>query len=236
MSVRIARNPRMLIRSCSMGLLLLAGCADGPFYGIKQTMPWIRSQWRADEKLGPTDHQRREELQELAGKLRRMPPDEQTRWLQLLEGVVAHDQSPLMRQLAVRTAGASDRPEAMPVIVAGANDKDSIVRMAACDVLGQRSEPEAITKLAELAGGDLDSHVQLAAIRALAHHEGTAVDDAMRQALEQNDPMMRLAAMEALKAQRGVDYGKDPAAWVAALDGKNPPNRPSWAQRLWPWF
>jgi hypothetical protein len=217
-----------------MLLLLAAGCADGPFYGIKQSMPWIRSQWKADEALGPTDQQRRDELEQVARQLPRLSPEEQVRWIQLMGSVVAHDQSPMMRQQAVRAVAKASHPSAMEVILEGAKDKDSVVRMAACDVMATRKDPEATTKLAELAGGDLDQNVQLAAIRGLSQHSGSAVDDAMRQALESNDPMVRLVAMESMREQRGADYGKDPAAWIAVLDGQNPP-KVSWTEKLWPW-
>jgi hypothetical protein len=198
---------------------IATGCADGPLYQIKRTVFPIRRDWAADEKLGITDHSRQLELTDLYESIGGMSAEDQQAWMPTLAGLVTRDKSPQMRQWAVRTAGKVPAPAALDVIRLGAKDKHIKVRMAASEALRGRSEPEAIELLAALARGDVDDNVRLSAIESLGKQSSTLANEVIRESLENEDPIFRLTAIAALRARSGVDYGDDPNAWIAYLEG-----------------
>src|SRR5690606_35901249 len=122
----------------------IAGCHDGPLYGLKTMNPYYSmKQWKADEALGPTDHVRREELAKLVAVMPSLPPERQTYWAEHLRQAMEHDASPEMRRLAVMASGKTTVPEASAILARGIKDESLKVRLAACEVLGQRTDSES---------------------------------------------------------------------------------------------
>lgn len=213
------RVPFLLVAVCC---LLCAGCHDGPLYALKHANPYFVRQWKQDEALGTTDYQRKQELELLVRTVPSMTPAERSSWLVHLEKIVDNDPSPDMRHLALRAAESIEGAAALE-LVEGRLDDDSLkVRMAACDILGKRPEPEAATVLARVAGESTNLDIRQAALRALGGHGGPVAKDSLKLALQDRDPAIRLAAMQSLQQVTGqTDLGtSDPQAWVAYLEGQ----------------
>jgi len=205
----------------------LAGCHDGPLYGLKTMNPYYSmKQWKADEALGPTDHVRRQELAKLVDVMPKLPPERQVYWTEHLRQVMEHDTSPEMRRLAVMASGRTSVPQASAVLADGMKDESLKVRLAACEVLGTRTDSESTRLLAETAASTTDVDVRNAAYAALGNHRGPVAVEALRLALENRDPATRSLAVQSLRSTTGKNYGNDPDVWLAALGGEQVPEQP----------
>jgi hypothetical protein len=216
----------MPVLGTAMGILLLAGCHDGPMYAIKAANPFFSyKQWKDDEAYGPTDHVRRQELTKLAGMIDSLPPDRQAYWMDHLRSVMEHDESPEMRRLAVVAAGKCAGQDAFGLVSQGLKDDSLKVRLAACEMLGNRNDEATTRLLAEVAGSTSDLDVRNAAYAALGKHRSKVAVDALKVALTSRDPATRSLAVESLRGSTGRNYGDDPQAWIAALDGQDVPEQ-----------
>jgi HEAT repeat protein len=190
-------------------------------------------EWKKDEELGITDHVRRVELTKLANNMSSLPRDRQEYWFDHLRNVMEHDQNPEMRRLAVIAAGGSVVPQSSELLREGIKDSSLKVRLAACEMLGRRDDPESTRLLADTAGGTTDLDVRNAAYAALGKHKSKVAVDTLRLALDDRDPATRSLAVESLRGSTGKNYGDDPQAWIAALDGQDVPEQPTQlAERL----
>ncbi|MGV3485208.1 MAG: HEAT repeat domain-containing protein [Planctomycetaceae bacterium] len=204
-----------------------AGCHDGPLYGLKVINPYYSGkQWKEDEAYGITDHKRRQELEKLVGSISRLPKARQAYWLQNLEQIMEHDDSADMRRLAVQAAGQLNDPTANEIVRRGLKDENVKVRMFCCQTLGERQDPEATRMLAEAAGTATDQDVRMSAFVALGKHQGSIATDSLKIALEDRDPAIRVVAMQSLRSTTGKNYGDNPEAWIAALQGKEVQEQP----------
>ncbi len=218
----------------AMPLLVIAGCHDGPLYGLKVVNPYYSmKQWKEDEKYGITDYRRRKELEKLVTSLPRLPKNRQAYWLKNLEQIMANDKSPEMRRIAVMAAGQLNDATADEIVRVGLKDESVKVRMACCETLGNRRDPEATRMLAETAGSTTEQDVQKAALAALGKHKGPVAVDALKIALADRDPSTRSLAVGSLRQTTGKNYGDDPQVWIAALEGKPTQEKPvRFAERI----
>lgn len=215
----------------------VAGCHDGPLYALKYTNPFLVKQWRQQEALGITDHQRREELELLVRSLPRMSAAEQAEWLPHLERMVDNDASADMRYLVVRATGPISDPQALRLLENALSDDSLKVRMAACDELGHRKEGRAAELLAKMAGESTNLDIRQAALRSLGNHRGPGVNEAMKLALADRDPAVRMTAIKALQSSTGRQLGTQPEVWLAYLDGDlEVPEPPGLTDRIRSWF
>lgn len=225
----IKSNP---IRCCScrtnsLGLLVIAlamgsvsGCQDGPLYGLKVANPYFSMrEWKRDEELGVTDHERRKQLTRLAETIDQLPADRQQFWAGHLQKMLENDESPEMRRLVVQAAGRLEEPTAIKMIETGLDDASVKVRMEACRSLGMKSSDEAARLLVATVGTDTSEDVKHSAMAALANHKNQIAIDSLRLALQDRNPATRDLAMESLRGATGKDYGSDPEVWIAALNG-----------------
>lgn len=204
-----------------------SGCKDGPMYALKHVNPYYpMSQWASDEKIGVTDHQRRQELQSLADTMPKLTPDRQQYWSEHLRQIFENDESPEMRRLAVLAAGRSTDPTILKLIEKGLQDDVMKVRMEACRALGTRQDAEAANLLAATIGSSQDKDVRHAAITALAKHPGKVSADSLKMALQDRDPATQSLVIGSLRESTGKDYGNDPQTWIAALEGKDVAEKP----------
>lgn len=199
---------------------LVLGCQDGPLYAIKAANPFYAREWKRDEAIGVTDHERRKQLTELAESIGQMPSSRQQFWAEHLEKLIEHDDSAEMRRLAVRAAGRLRDPSAMAMIEKGLDDASMKVRIEACQSLGQRKGDEAVRLLAATIGSETNEDVRHSAMAALANHKSPIAIDSLRVALSDRNPATRALAMESLRGVTGKNYGDNPEVWIAALDGK----------------
>ena len=206
----------------------LCGCQDGPLYALKHANPYFTmKEWPADEAIGVTDHQRRQELVGLVGSVGQMPAARQRYWVGHLTKLVQHDPSAEMRRLAVSAAGKITAADPSGIIQQGLDDDSVKVRMEACRALGRRPGESAARLLAETAGSATNLDVRHAAMAALGNHENSVAVEALRLALNDDNPATRDLAMESLKGSTGKDYGDDPEVWIAALEGKPVEQQPT---------
>lgn len=211
--------------ACAVIVLVAAtGCQDGPLYALKAANPYYSlGEWKRDEAIGVTDHQRRKELALLAETINELPENRQQFWAGHLAQLIETDQSPEMRRLAVRAAGRMADPSAMAMIDKGLDDESMKVRMEACRVLGRRNDDEAARLLAATLGTESSEDVRHAAIKALANHSSPIAVDNLKTALKDRNPATRDLAVQSLKGATGKNYGDNPAVWIAALNGKPTP-------------
>lgn len=206
----------------------LNGCHDGPMYALKHANPYFTMrQWAADEKIGVTDHTRREELQSLAETMPTLPPERQQYWSTHLRQIFEHDENAEMRRLSVLAAGKSLAPDVMPLIEQALDDESVKVRMEACRALGNRRDEGAARMLASVLGKTQDQDVKHAAIAAIGNHRNAIAADSLKLALEDRDPATQSLVMDSLRRQTGKNYGNDPQTWIAALNGQSVDEKPS---------
>jgi len=131
------------------------------------------------------------------------------------------------RAVICRTLGQLRRPEARDAVLAAASDDDNLVRAEACRALGKVGRPEDATVLARVMTVDVAAECRVAAIESLG--ELKAKDRRINQYLvagmEHEEPAIRVASMQALKAITGTDLGVDALAWkkyVEALPDAGP--------------
>ena len=203
----------------------LTGCHDGPMYALKSVNPyWTMHEWRGDDELGVTDHVRREQLAKLSKQIGTLPLERQRYWTGHLNRIMLNDPSAEMRRLVVVAASRLKTPDAMGLLEKGLDDSNLKVRMAACEGLGRRQEPQAAQLLASTYGTETDQDVRNAAVQALGNHKGVVPTDSLRIALKDQDPATADLAVQSLRGVTGQDYGETPQEWIAALDKISPSN------------
>ena len=204
--------------------LLACGCQDGPFYALKRVNPFFpMHEWKRDRDLGVTDHERRQELESLAGQIGDMNATDQAFWGTHLGRIMNNDPSPEMRRLSVLAASRMTDPGAMDLIEQGLDDANLKVQMEACRSLGKRPEPEAAQMLASTLGTTTEVDVKNSAIKALGNHKGSVPIDSLRVVLDGQDPATIDLAMSSLRGVMGKDLGNDPKQWIAAIDQQPTP-------------
>ncbi|MCG8648373.1 MAG: HEAT repeat domain-containing protein [Pirellulales bacterium] len=200
---------------------LFTGCQDGPLYALKTINPYYTlNEWKADEALGISDHQRRQQLAGLANSIGDLPAERQQFWSGQLTAMLENDPSPEMRRLAVLAARSIHSQQALAIIEKGLDDESMKVRMEACRALGHRPEEQAARLLAATVGTEANEDVKRSALEALANHQNQIAVDSLRLALSDRDPATRTIAVESLRGATGKNYGDDPDVWIAALEGK----------------
>jgi hypothetical protein len=226
--------PVLLAVVTSVTCCAITGCQDGPLYALKAANPYFSlRQWKEDEAIGVTDHERRAQLQQLAAGIGDFDAPAQEEWLDDLNHLMDTDASPEMRRLAVLTAGNIDAPAAVKVLEKGLDDDSIKVRMEACRGLGNHNRDENVQLLAQTAGSETSVDVKHAAMKALQEQSSPQAVEALRLALADRNPATQNLAIASLRETTGKDYGDDPDTWIAALDGKPIEERPTrFADRL----
>ena len=233
-----SQNHFALLMLVAAGLLSAGGCADGFVPEARALNPYVRKEWEADEKRGPTYYKRMDELRQVRAEANRMSEVERQRLAKEIIYVLAIEKSPTVRAELVKTLAVLPGPASLVALEGASTDNDPDVRTAACQALAGQQGPEAIQLLAQLTG-DADLDVRMEAARALGRHKSPAAAKALALSLEENDPAVQRVAMQSLKSSTGKDYGMSVQTWREYLDGGNPrpPDPPSWAERLrQPWF
>lgn len=211
------------------------GCSERPFADYGLVDPWARKSWKEDERYGPTYYTKRDELRAQRKSIRSLPPAEQERVAIELAQRLRDEQHPVLRSEIIRTLATVPSEAASEALRAATTDADADVRVVACQAWGQRGGDEARQTLAQVLGSDTDGDVRLAATRELGRFKNDPqAMQALKLALDENNPALQYRAVESLKNMTGRDYGADMLAWKEFVDGGNPPEPPpaSIAQRL----
>ena len=118
-----------------------------------------------------------------------------------------------------------DDPLAVSGLIDVARDPDSSIRYAACTALGEKlrlsGDDRVLDELHLRSETDVSSDVRLAAIRGLGESKHPSTVRSLASALEDRDPAIQLAAMDALQQITDADHGRNVKAWQAAIDSQD---------------
>jgi len=181
-------------------LVTFAGCAAWPFQEQERTSII-------------TPRMRIATIQEIAARGAGAEGDEQLRITQQLATQIQTEPDPLVRQAIQEAIGGFSTPLATAVLKAGLSDEDLDVRLTCCQWLGQRNDPNMVGVLRGVLENDQQLDARLAAIDALGKIPSTASVAALAVAVNDRDPALQYAGVEALKLVSGKDLGNDVAAW-----------------------
>jgi HEAT repeat protein len=215
------------------------GCGERPFADWGLVDPWTRTSWKEDERFGPTFHTKRQELRNRRHAVKSLSPEEQERAAIELAERLREEEHPVLRGEIIRALGPLRSEMAAETLRAAVNDTDPDVRVIACETWGRRGGDDARQVLVGVLGSDTDADVRIAATRELGRFKSDPqAMQALKVALDENNPALQFRAVESLKNMSGKDYGSDLIAWREYIDGGNPPEPPaaSIADRLKNWY
>jgi hypothetical protein len=123
------------------------------------------------------------------------------------------------RAVICRTLGELRDPSAREVLIKAVGDPEGLVRVQACRALGKVGTPEDAPLLARVMTLDTLEDCRIAAIEGLAElrSDDPRILQMLVAGMEHDDPAIRLASLEALRATTGKDYGVEPAPWRDAV-------------------
>jgi hypothetical protein len=198
------------------------GCTDGPFFQMKKLNPYIQSQWRKDREKAVVYSQRVDEMRLLRSQFKSMKPDEQTHWVEQLNGILANEPSPELRREAVLALQqVIERPDAVAAVAPLIRDNNEKVRLTVAQTLSLKPSPESTAALLSMATSDPSNNVRLAATKSLGKHSSDEVRQFLAQRLDDRSPAMQYQASLALKEQTGKDFGGDIELWKRFLQGED---------------
>lgn len=225
---RIDQSVPRTVANLVLALLvtMMAGCSsmsgvkdvfsnlDNPF---SNEVPAYKSQY------GPTPAQKANRLRQLAQSASTLQAEEQTRISTELYDLYSKTSDPILRREAVRAMGSFGVPIAAAGLQAASEDAEAAVRIAACDAWTRRRGPEAVAALSSLLKSDADVDVRLAASAALATFPPDVATKHLGAVLEDRDPAVQFAAMDALRTSTGLDVGNDVNLWARQIQGMTTP-------------
>jgi len=119
------------------------------------------------------------------------------------------------RAIICRTLGELRDPQARDLLVKAVSSSEAVIKIEACRALGKVGRTEDATVLAQVMTLDNLEDARIAAIEGLAELK-TADPRIYRMlvdAMEQEDPAIRLASLNALRKLTRKDQGTEVAAW-----------------------
>lgn len=138
--------------------------------------------------------------------------------------VLAEDQDPTVRAMALIALGRHGRPDHVPLIAARlADDPDPLVRRQAALTLQRLHADEAINPLVATMKTDGDSGVRAAAAAALGQYPSEDVIYALLEALDDERLDVSHGARRSLRVLTGQDFGYHPVPWLAWLKTTDDP-------------
>ena len=206
-------KPVVLFSAAALAVSTFAGCSSMPFMEKERTSiitPGMRM--AAVREIGP-----RADNADFA---------EQQRLCEQLALHIQTEPDPLVRQEIQNTVAKFSTPLAQKMLLAGLNDEDLDVRLTCCNRLGERGDSEAVGPLRKILETDEQLDARLAAIDALGNINSTETVAALAVALDDRDPAIQYAGVQALKASTGEDFGNDVRSWQMYVQGETPPAKP----------
>lgn len=200
-----------LFLTVTVGLLISAqcGCSSWPFAKKERTSII-------------TPGMRMSAVREIGARAPKADMAEQQQICEQLARQIQTEPDPLVRMEIQNTVAAFKAPLAQRMLVAGLSDEDTEVRLTCCYRLAERAEQATIGPLREAMTADENLDVRLAAIDALSKMQTTETVSALGTALDDRDPAVQYAAVQALKSASGEDFGNDVTAWQQYVAGQVP--------------
>ena len=148
----------------------------------------------------------------------------------LIKALATGKEPAASRAVICRTLGMLHRPESRPALLQAIDDPGPAVRIEACKALGPVARPEDATVLARVMAADTQLECRVAAIEGLGRLKApdTRITLVLVDNLEDKDPAIRYASLQALRALSGKDFGPQVAPWkkyaqsIAARDEAKP--------------
>ena len=184
----------------ALALVTLAGCA---------TMPWQHK----ERTSIITPRMRMAAIEEIGHRAADADVDEQQRLTEQLAKQIQTEPDPLVRRAIQESIGKMSTPLASDVLIAGLQDDDLDVRLTCCESLGQHPDPRVISALQITLETDKELDVKLAAVDALGKIRSPQSIAALGKAVNDRDPALQYAGVQALKSVSGQDLGNDVGAW-----------------------
>lgn len=207
---------RISLAAVLSGMMVLAGCANlNPFSRNKtDVVPGV---------VPPV--QRIEALGKMEKRIGSAGATEQEGASARLAAEFGGEEDPMIRVAIVRVLGRCSTAAAADTLRSAAHDSAREVRVAVCQTWAERGGAEAVRRLSEVLGSDLDVDVRLAAAKGLGDTGDPAAVPALGLALESKDPAMRYRATRSLRSCAEVDFGGDVKRWQRYVRGESPPVR-----------
>ena len=209
-------------------LLGLSGCAGNQFQLADLAF------WRADS--GPPVRTRADQLKDLRELAKDLPAAGAARQEQVtleLAQTIRTENDPILRAQILRTIAVCSTSGAGQVVLAGVQDADPNVRIAACEALGRRGGADAVRVLTGALRSDSDIDVRMAAAKGLGDTRDPGSVQSLLAALEDPNPALQLRGVRSLEKVTGKDFGDDVEAWRTFCQGGTPqPRSQSIASRL----
>ncbi|MEM8945692.1 MAG: HEAT repeat domain-containing protein [Planctomycetota bacterium] len=170
--------------------------------------------WKDQERTSIiTPSMRIAAIQEIAARAKDADADERQKLTEQLATQIQTEPDPLVRQAIQAAMAEMSTDLARDVLIAGLQDDDLDVRLTCCEGLGREADPSVISALRVALETDEELDVQLAAIDALGQIRSPQSVAALATAVNDRDPALQYAGVQALKAVSGKDLGNDVTAW-----------------------
>lgn len=126
------------------------------------------------------------------------------------------------RAAICRTLGELRRPEGAETLLAAVNDEDPLIRSEACRALGKLGRTEDAPTLSRIMAADTSGDCRIAAIEGLGElrSNDSRIQLMLVEAMEHEDPAIRVAALRSLRTLSGKDLGVEPKAWRDDLEAQ----------------
>jgi HEAT repeat protein len=219
-------------------LALALGCA-----GCANYIGTTAASFLSKARTSPDPNVRYLAYQKLASPSSYDNDEQKVQAAQLLSERLKSGQEPLAsRAVICRTLGELRRPEGHDALAAAINDEEPLIRTEACRALGKLGRVDDATELGRIVSADQSIDCKIAAIEGLG--EMKAKDPRFQlqlvEAMENDDPSIRVAAVRSLRKLSGKDLGVDPKPWrqdvearLAAFTGiPAPPEAPAQAPAI----
>lgn len=188
------------LATAAVALVMAVGCATMPWQDVERTSII-------------TPSMRIAAIREIGARAADMDADEQLQSTDQLATQIQTEPDPLVRRAIQETMGQLTTPLSRDVLIAGLQDDDLDVRLTCCRGLSLRDDPSVITALRSVLENDEELDAKLAAIDALGQIKSPQSVAALAKAVNDRDPALQYAGVEALKSVSGKDLGNDVVAW-----------------------
>lgn len=206
-----AAHTRLLLAAVG-GLVVALGCQAQPRMGGLN--PFYKPELTTFE----TPKKRLEKLEQVAKSSSGLDDAQRETKARELAATLAGEPDALLRQRTLEAIATLNTTLSGRALLAGLSDEDAHVRRRCCQLLGRIPAEGQAAPLLQLAESDPSFDVRVAAVEALG---ASGADPAMLlAALEDPNPAMQLAGVEAMKRVTGRDLGGDVAAYRAIAQGE----------------
>lgn len=192
----------ILLAACAAGCTTYVGTTARSFLKHVQNNPDPNVRYVAYSKLGSND------LYD--------DPRQKSEAVATLIDKYQHGKEPVaIRAVICRTLGELGDPSARGVLLQAVRHQEAVIKVEACRALGKVGRTEDATVLAQVMTLDHLEDARIAAIEGLADLKSRdpRIYKVLLDAMEHEDPAIRLASLNALRKLTGEDEGTEVAAW-----------------------